>query len=125
MYMGPRHRKPVQVFKRANRAGILLGVFVFSWILFSFLLASPVSLAEGPLATSAAAHLLYFPIVRRDGIVTLTLTPEADARVEELNPDQNYGASRDLKVNGDAGTRIESYLRFTVVGVRGTITSAK
>ena len=137
MYMGPRRRKPVQVFKRANRAGILLGVFVFSWILFSFLLASPVSLAEGPLATGAAAHQLYFPIVRRDAIVTLTLAPEADAWVEErcpvppttgCGPDINYGTSSVLRVDGGTTTLTNhrvGYLRFTLAGVKGTVTSAK
>src|SRR3990172_847544 len=137
MYMGPRRRKPVQLFKRANRAGILLGVFVFSWILFSFLLASPVSLAEGPLATGAAAHQLYFPIVRRDAIVTLTLAPEADAWVEErcpvppttgCGPDINYGTSSVLRVDGGTTTLTNhrvGYLRFTLAGVKGTVTSAK
>ena len=46
----------------------------------------------------------------------------ADARVEEANPNTNYGSSTTIKV--DLATDIESYLRFNVAGVPGTIQNA-
>jgi hypothetical protein len=53
----------------------------------------------------------------------LTFSPEADARVEELSPNKNYGASSTLKVDGSP--RQVSYLRFAVNGVSGTVSSVK
>ena len=54
----------------------------------------------------------------------LTFKPVADARVEEANPLTNYGASTRMGTDGDAGLRIESYLRFDVSGISGTVQSA-
>ncbi len=48
---------------------------------------------------------------------------EADARVEASTATSNYGTSNILKV--DSSPAIESYLRFTVAGVSGTVQSAK
>jgi hypothetical protein len=56
---------------------------------------------------------------------TLTFTANADARVEEAHPSTNYGTSGSLRVDGGSGTHIESYLRYAVIGVSGTIQSAK
>ena len=48
---------------------------------------------------------------------------EADARVESGSATTNYGTSNILKV--DSSPAIESYLRFTVTGVSGSVQSAK
>jgi hypothetical protein len=53
----------------------------------------------------------------------VTVTAEADARVERGNPSTNYGSSSSLV--SDLSPQTESYLRFTVAGVTGTVKSAK
>jgi PKD repeat protein/glucose/arabinose dehydrogenase len=55
----------------------------------------------------------------------LTLRPEADSRVEEANPTSNFGTSTRLRVEGGVDPDIESYLRFTVTGITGTLQSAR
>src|SRR5688572_3163535 len=59
------------------------------------------------------------------GTSTLTLIAEADARVQQSNPSTNYGTSTYLQVNGVNNPQIESYIRFTVSGITGTIQSAR
>jgi uncharacterized repeat protein (TIGR01451 family) len=56
---------------------------------------------------------------------TLTVMPEADARVEEATRSTNYGSSTTLRVDGGSDPDVESYLRFRVSGVTGPIQSAK
>jgi hypothetical protein len=56
---------------------------------------------------------------------TLTITAVADARVAEANPSTNYGTSRSLRVDGAGDPDVETYLRFTVTGVSGTVQSAR
>jgi hypothetical protein len=52
----------------------------------------------------------------------LTFGTEADARVLEANPDTNYGTTVRLDVDSSPGE--ESYIRFSVSGVTGTVQSA-
>jgi hypothetical protein len=52
-----------------------------------------------------------------------TVTLVADARVAAASPGTNYGASSRLEV--DTSPQTESYLRFTVSGVEGAVTSAR
>lgn len=56
---------------------------------------------------------------------TLTFVAEMDARVEESSPNTNRGTSGTLEVEASSGRSIESFLRFTVNGVSGTIQSAR
>jgi acid phosphatase type 7 len=56
---------------------------------------------------------------------TLTFTAEADARVQEANRSTNYGTATTLQVNGLNNPDIESYIRFSVSGITGTIQSAR
>ena len=49
---------------------------------------------------------------------------EADAEVQENNPDTNTGTSSALEVINANNRSIESNLRFTVSGISGTIQSA-
>ncbi len=53
----------------------------------------------------------------------LTFTAEADALVQEQNPDTNAGTVNYLDVTKTNNRSIESYLRFTVSGVSGTVQS--
>ena len=65
-----------------------------------------------PLATFTAAP---------GGVVTVTFGLEADARVEEASAGTNFGTSTKLRTDMGTGARVESYLRFTVVGLSGTV----
>ena len=98
--------------------------------------ASPQSytgLAEGPhtfevRATDSAGNVDTTPASRTWTIAnpqTLALAPEADAHVQEASPTKNYGTATSLRVDGAADPDIESYLRFSLSGVNGTVQSAK
>lgn len=56
---------------------------------------------------------------------TLTFTAEADALVQERNPDTNAGTVNYLDVMRANNRSIESYIRFTVSGVSGAVQSAR
>jgi hypothetical protein len=55
----------------------------------------------------------------------LTFSPVADARVEEASPTSNYGRSTTLRADGSTDPDVESYLKFEVAGVSGSVTSVK
>ena len=56
---------------------------------------------------------------------TLTFTPVADTRVEESTPTINYGPEYLKTHNGGVGNRSETYLKFDVSNLSGTVTEAK
>jgi PKD repeat protein len=64
-------------------------------------------------------------ISARDEVTTLQFTPDADARVEQARFGTNFGSSTFLQVRGGTNLVAESYVRFRVSGVTGTIQSAK
>jgi len=49
----------------------------------------------------------------------------ADARVAQASPTTNYGSQTNLQANAAAGAVQNSYLRFTVSGITGSIQSVK
>ena len=53
----------------------------------------------------------------------ITFTPVADALVTEASPTTAFGTSTALRVDGGADPDVQTYLRFTVTGVTGTIQS--
>lgn len=55
---------------------------------------------------------------------TLTFTAEADARVQQSNPSNNYGTANYLLVDGASNSDVESFIRFTVSGASGSVQSA-
>ncbi len=57
------------------------------------------------------------------GEQTAVFTPEADARVEAANPNANFGTATALSADQDRAE--ESYLRFTISGITGTVQQAK
>jgi len=57
--------------------------------------------------------------------ISQTFIAEADAQVSEANPGTNYGNSTYLQVDGAADPEVESFIRFTVAGVSGTVQNAK
>jgi hypothetical protein len=50
--------------------------------------------------------------------------PEADAWVDEDEPDDNEGGDETLQVDGASGTMLESYIRFQLEGISGTVQTA-
>jgi hypothetical protein len=62
--------------------------------------------------------------VTKDSVVTLTYSAQADSRVEEANPNTNFGTSTQLAVEGGSALDRESYLRFQVTGVLGVVQHA-
>ena len=59
---------------------------------------------------------------------TVTVTPVADAFVRSDNLSKNYGTSTELRIrqgNSSNPLVIRSYLKFTITGLSGTVTSAK
>jgi hypothetical protein len=60
---------------------------------------------------------------RQELTETRVFSATADARVEGTYPDQNFGSSSVLKVDGSP--QYASFLRFEVSGLSGTVTSAK
>jgi hypothetical protein len=57
-------------------------------------------------------------------ITTLTFATEADAWVDEDEPDDNEGEDDSLKVDGASGTTLETYIRFPITGISGTVKKA-
>ena len=56
---------------------------------------------------------------------TLTFTPVADSRVEESTPTTNYGPQYLKTDNDGVGKRSETYLKFDVSGLSGSVRGAK
>jgi hypothetical protein len=59
---------------------------------------------------------------RQELVQTHTFAASADARVEEAQPTRNFGSESLL--GADLSPRIESYLRFSLHGLTGTVTRA-
>jgi hypothetical protein len=76
--------------------------------------------AAGNLSTASNTATVTTPA----NATALTLSAEADARVQEANPGTNYGTSY-LRTDGGSDLDVESYLRFNVSGLSGTVVSAK
>ncbi|HEX5838570.1 MAG TPA: DNRLRE domain-containing protein [Anaerolineales bacterium] len=57
-------------------------------------------------------------------VTSLVFKPEADAWVDEDEPDDNEGDDEHLKVDGESGTTLEAYIRFSIAGISGTVQSA-
>ena len=55
----------------------------------------------------------------------LTFLAEADAQVNEAKPEENTGSSKFLQVDGDGEAEVESFIRFTVSGISGSIQNAR
>jgi hypothetical protein len=56
--------------------------------------------------------------------VELTFEAEADTQVREFEPEVNFGAETPLRVDGGDDPTYQSYLRFTVEGVEGSVARA-
>ena len=54
----------------------------------------------------------------------IVFTAAADSRVDEARPTTNYGTDLQLRVDAGTGADTESFIRFSVSGVAGTVTRA-
>jgi parallel beta-helix repeat protein len=82
--------------------------------------------ATAPLSTSTPTNTplptaTFTPTVASS---SLTFIANADSYVYQGGANLNYGTNAQLRVDGDAGTIYESYLKFSVSGITGTIKSA-
>ena len=79
-------------------------------------------LGVSPVIVLAVLVVTLFPSAAVSGIVITTLTPTADAYVNQATPSTNYGTSAGLK----AGTTpvMRSYLKFVVPRLSGPVSSA-
>jgi glucose/arabinose dehydrogenase len=79
----------------------------------------------------AASHDITAPdadatlTARLRAVTTATFSPQADARVEEANTSTNYGTSNYMRTVAAPDPDVESYLRFQLSGIAGTVQSAK
>ena len=62
---------------------------------------------------------------RTTGTSTLTFDAAADAPVDLANPNTNYGSVTTLRTDAGGDPDIESFVRFLVDGLTGTVQSAK
>jgi acid phosphatase type 7 len=84
-----------------------------------------ISLAVGVIILVASLPSESDATQRNPSPQTLTFTPVADARVEEFTRTTNYGPEYLETDNDGVGNRSETYLKFDVSGVSGTVTGAK
>jgi hypothetical protein len=78
-------------------------------------------------AKSRTADTLTNTLIQADTSTVLPpIVAEADSRVPEAKPDLNFGSNPTLYVEGGAADPdVETYIRFTVTGISGTVSSAK
>ncbi len=74
--------------------------------------------------TSSTTYTAMFA-PRTGGTSTLTFNASADAPVDLANPNTNYGSATTLRTDAGGDPDIESFVRFSVDGLTGTVQSAK
>ncbi len=87
-----------------------------------------VSLTASNAAGSSTMTKSGYITVTSSGNLTTTFLPVADADVSSAYPNLNYATRTDLRVRTSTDQTVanyRSYLKFTVAGVAGTVTSAK
>lgn len=103
--------------------------FRIALILLLSLSMSPLActpfLSEGGAVDSAAIEGSTTTAAVGLAATSLLFIAEADAQVNEANPSSNYGISTYLQVDGGTDPEVESFLRFTVVGIPGSIQTAR
>jgi hypothetical protein len=119
------------LIKRAWPAGASKTGIISRIVFFFFLITSILS-ATGCAPRVINAESLAAEAVQPSATATekpagtpLTFVAEADAQVNEANPDTNYGSSTYLQVDGAPEPGVESFMRFTVTGVSGAIQTAR
>ncbi len=84
------------------------------------------ALTFGTFTPGRAKSGLVGPLTNTNTSSTLpTIVAEADSRVRAASPNLNYGADTVLYVDGGTDPAVESYIRFTVTGISGTVSNAQ
>jgi len=92
----------------------------------SFTATETATSSNTPTETATATSTLSSTPTNTQGPITsLTFITNTDAYVNQSNPSTNYGNATTLQVDGASDPDIESYIRFTVTGISGTIQSAR
>ena len=76
------------------------------------------------LATSLMASVVVVAAELPVRAATQTFTATADAQVREASPSTAYGTTTALRVDAGTDPDVESYLRFAVAGVSGSVQTA-
>ena len=110
--------------RKTNTAFRVLFI-LFLIIAISPLACTPTSIPPVPTDAAATETLnATTPATAIAGTSPLTFTAQADAQVNEDNPDNNAGNSTFLQVDGSADPGVESFIRFTVTGISIPIQNA-
>lgn len=110
--------------------GILHTVFsvVFIFGVLAFTACTPPIPADSSVSAAAIVSTATPPTKTASATQaapeTLTFIAEADARVKEESPDENYGNGTTLQVDGSSDPDLESFVRFNVKEVSGKVRSA-
>lgn len=94
----------------------LKNIKFFSWLILALVVIANV-LPSAQVASLAPSEL--------QAVTTRTFTAIADSYVDELHPANNNGTQTTLQVENVSKHGLESYIKFTVTGISGTIQSAK
>jgi hypothetical protein len=100
----------VQLFRLKRVSAVILVIILIANVL-------PVAAASTPFHPHNESNL--------QAATTFTFTANADAYVDQLHPTVNYGTLSYLEVKNASGRNTESYIRFTVSGITGTVQSAR
>ena len=76
------------------------------------------------LATSLIASVVVVAVELPVRAAAQTFTATADAQVREANPSTTYGTTTALRVDAGSDPDVESYLRFAVSGLSGSVQTA-
>src|SRR5215213_361338 len=117
-----KHSKHIALRKTNTAIHTLLILFLMGSI---FLLScTPPVPTTRPAAVAATETFNNTETVNLAG-TSLTFVAQADAQVNEANPGRNTGSSNFLQVDGANDPEVESFIRFTVTGLTGTIQTAR
>jgi acid phosphatase type 7 len=111
-FLGPMNVAPTneQLFKSKRVSAAILIIILIVNVL-------PATAASTPFHPNHESNL--------QAATTLTFAANADAYVEQLHPTVNNGTSSYLQVENASGRISESYIRFAVSGITGTVQSAR
>src|SRR5215212_1330652 len=114
------------VQKKARKANLALRTVIILFLIFgvSPLACAPLPSIPNPndsdaIQTSNAGALAGL------AAAPMTFTAEVDAQVNEASPSTNAGDSTYLQVDGAKDLEVESFIRFTVTDVSGTIENVR
>ena len=110
---------------RKTRIAMRALFVLFLIIAISPLACTPKSITTVPVNVTATEVLNTPAPAESPASSGLTFIAEADAQVNEDEPDKNAGNSTFLQVDGADDPEVESFIRFTVTGISGPVQVAR